>query len=60
MGDVYYRTFLSIHRIAPAFVELDTQLAIFEIEIKVVDFLALYRRSGKIGLFGGAEVGKLF
>jgi F-type H+-transporting ATPase subunit beta len=58
MGDVDYSTLLSIHRTAPAFVELDTQLAIFETGIKVVDLLAPYRRGGKIGLFGGAGVGK--
>jgi len=49
---------LPIHRQAPAFVELDTKLAIFETGIKVVDLLAPYRRGGKIGLFGGAGVGK--
>jgi F-type H+-transporting ATPase subunit beta len=47
-----------IHRKAPAFVDLDTKLAIFETGIKVVDLLAPYRRGGKIGLFGGAGVGK--
>jgi F-type H+-transporting ATPase subunit beta len=41
-----------------AFVDLDTKLAIFETGIKVVDLLAPYRRGGKIGLFGGAGVGK--
>jgi F-type H+-transporting ATPase subunit beta len=49
---------LPIHRQAPEFVELDTKLAIFETGIKVVDLLAPYRRGGKIGLFGGAGVGK--
>ena len=43
---------------APAFVDLDTELSIFETGIKVVDLLAPYRRGGKIGLFGGAGVGK--
>ena len=47
-----------IHRSAPAFVDLDTKLAVFETGIKVVDLLAPYRRGGKIGLFGGAGVGK--
>nr|YP_009692076.1 ATP synthase CF1 subunit beta [Microrhizoidea pickettheapsiorum]QEG77682.1 ATP synthase CF1 subunit beta [Microrhizoidea pickettheapsiorum] len=47
-----------IHRTAPAFVDLDTKLSIFETGIKVVDLLAPYRRGGKIGLFGGAGVGK--
>jgi F-type H+-transporting ATPase subunit beta len=49
---------LPIHRSAPAFTDLDTQLSIFETGIKVVDLLAPYRRGGKIGLFGGAGVGK--
>ena len=49
---------LPIHRSAPAFVDLDTRLSIFETGIKVVDLLAPYRRGGKIGLFGGAGVGK--
>ena len=48
----------SIHRSAPAFVDLDTRPSIFETGIKVVDLLAPYRRGGKIGLFGGAGVGK--
>jgi len=48
----------SIHRPAPEFVELDTKPSIFETGIKVVDLLAPYRRGGKIGLFGGAGVGK--
>jgi len=60
MGDVSTATegTLPIHRNAPAFVDLDTNLAIFESGIKVVDLLAPYRRGGKIGLFGGAGVGK--
>ena len=58
MGPVDYSTTLPIHREAPKFVDLDTQLAIFETGIKVVDLLAPYRRGGKIGLFGGAGVGK--
>jgi len=49
---------MGIHRPSPAFVDLDTNLSIFETGIKVVDLLAPYRRGGKIGLFGGAGVGK--
>jgi len=49
---------LPIHRPAPEFVDLETQPSIFETGIKVVDLLAPYRRGGKIGLFGGAGVGK--
>jgi F-type H+-transporting ATPase subunit beta len=57
-GEVDVKNTLPIHRAAPAFVELDTKLSIFETGIKVVDLLAPYRRGGKIGLFGGAGVGK--
>jgi F-type H+/Na+-transporting ATPase subunit beta len=58
MGPVNTEEKLPIHRPAPAFTDLDTRLAIFESGIKVVDLLAPYRRGGKIGLFGGAGVGK--
>jgi len=58
LGPVNVSEDLPIHRLAPTFVELDTKLAIFESGIKVVDLLAPYRRGGKIGLFGGAGVGK--
>jgi F-type H+-transporting ATPase subunit beta len=58
LGPVNTTEYLPIHRAAPAFVELDTKLSIFESGIKVVDLLAPYRRGGKIGLFGGAGVGK--
>lgn len=58
MGLIDYSKTLPIHRSAPSFVDLDTQLSIFETGIKVVDLLAPYRRGGKIGLFGGAGVGK--
>jgi F-type H+-transporting ATPase subunit beta len=47
-----------IHREAPAFVDQETQVQAFETGIKVVDLLAPYARGGKIGLFGGAGVGK--
>ena len=57
-GNVDVSTTSPIHRRAPEFVELDTKLSIFETGIKVVDLLAPYRRGGKIGLFGGAGVGK--
>jgi len=57
-GDVTYDETLPIHREAPIFTELETKPSIFETGIKVVDLLAPYRRGGKIGLFGGAGVGK--
>ena len=58
LGGIKTKDDFPIHRSAPAFVDLDTKLAIFESGIKVVDLLAPYRRGGKIGLFGGAGVGK--
>ena len=48
----------SIHREAPAFDQLSTTVEILETGIKVVDLLAPYIKGGKIGLFGGAGVGK--
>ena len=48
----------SIHRAAPEFEEQDTTAQIFETGIKVIDLIAPYTRGGKVGLFGGAGVGK--
>ena len=47
-----------IHRPAPKFEDMETSAAVFETGIKVVDLMAPYARGGKIGLFGGAGVGK--
>jgi len=47
-----------IHRDPPAFVDQSTKIEMFETGIKVIDLLAPYRKGGKIGLFGGAGVGK--
>src|ERR1700736_4114234 len=58
MGPVNAKTFLPIHRPAPAFDEQSTRLEMFETGIKVIDLLEPYLRGGKIGLFGGAGVGK--
>ena len=49
---------LAIHRPAPAYVEQSTEAQILVTGIKVVDLLAPYAKGGKIGLFGGAGVGK--
>ena len=49
---------MPIHRLAPDIDEQDTSTAILVTGIKVVDLLAPYRKGGKIGLFGGAGVGK--
>jgi F-type H+-transporting ATPase subunit beta len=48
----------SIHRPAPPFAEQSTTTELFETGIKVVDLLAPYQKGGKVGLFGGAGVGK--
>jgi F-type H+-transporting ATPase subunit beta len=58
MGSCDAPSGLPIHRPSPSFTDLETKPAIFETGIKVVDILAPYRRGGKIGLFGGAGVGK--
>ncbi|MGB3402510.1 MAG: F0F1 ATP synthase subunit beta [Microcoleaceae cyanobacterium] len=58
LGPVGTEETSSIHRSAPAFTELETSPSVFETGIKVLDLLAPYRRGGKIGLFGGAGVGK--
>jgi F-type H+-transporting ATPase subunit beta len=58
MGPINAKTTLPIHRSAPAFEEQSTRLEMFETGIKVIDLLEPYLRGGKIGLFGGAGVGK--
>ena len=57
-GDVDMSTTSPIHRAAPKLTELETKPTVFETGIKVIDLLAPYRRGGKVGLFGGAGVGK--
>ncbi|KAG5623672.1 hypothetical protein H5410_008890 [Solanum commersonii] len=57
-GDLKTEHYLPIHREAPSFVEQATEQQILVTGIKVVDLLAPYQRGGKIGLFGGAGVGK--
>jgi len=56
--DVSRKTQWSIHREPPKFEEQSTKSEIFETGIKVVDLLAPYAKGGKVGLFGGAGVGK--
>ncbi len=58
LGPVNTEETLPIHRPAPKLTELETKPSVFETGIKVVDLLAPYRRGGKVGLFGGAGVGK--
>ena len=57
-GPVNAEAYLPIHRDAPKFTDLETSPSVFETGIKVVDLLTPYKRGGKIGLFGGAGVGK--
>jgi len=57
-GPVNAKQYAPIHREPPQFVDQSTKVEIFETGIKVIDLLAPYRKGGKIGLFGGAGVGK--
>ncbi len=57
-GPIEFEKRMPIHRAAPAFDQQDTSSAVLVTGIKVVDLLAPYRKGGKIGLFGGAGVGK--
>jgi F-type H+-transporting ATPase subunit beta len=58
LGPVVAEKRMPIHRDPPGFVDQSTEVEMFETGIKVVDLLAPYSRGGKIGLFGGAGVGK--
>ena len=58
LGPVNATKHSPIHKEPPAFVDQSTEVEIFETGIKVIDLLAPYRKGGKIGLFGGAGVGK--
>lgn len=57
-GEVAADELYSIHRPAPSFEEQSVEPEMFETGIKVIDLIAPYQRGGKIGLFGGAGVGK--
>lgn len=57
-GPVSMEETFPIHRPAPKLTDLETKPSVFETGIKVIDLLTPYRRGGKIGLFGGAGVGK--
>jgi F-type H+-transporting ATPase subunit beta len=57
-GPVQAKKKYPIHRPSPSFAEQQTEKQLFETGIKVVDLLAPYQRGGKVGLFGGAGVGK--
>ncbi len=57
-GPINHKKTLPIHRQAPSFIEQSTESEILSTGIKVVDLIAPYAKGGKIGLFGGAGVGK--
>jgi F-type H+-transporting ATPase subunit beta len=57
-GPIKSKVSLPIHREAPSFVEQSTETEILSTGIKVIDLLAPYSKGGKVGLFGGAGVGK--
>ncbi len=58
LGEVNAQKYMPIHREAPTFAEQETSAEILETGIKVIDLLCPYAKGGKIGLFGGAGVGK--
>src|SRR3989338_2827024 len=57
-GEVRAKKFYSIHRPSPPLTEQETKQEIFETGIKVIDLIAPFIKGGKIGVFGGAGVGK--
>ncbi len=57
-GPVKASSMLPIHREPPAFDQMETEASLFETGIKVIDLIAPFKRGGKVGVFGGAGVGK--
>ncbi len=57
-GPVEAETYYPIHRAAPEFEELTTATEVFETGLKVIDLIAPFAKGGKVGIFGGAGVGK--
>lgn len=58
LGPVKATEFRPIHRHAPEFIDLDTSIKVLETGVKVIDLLVPFPRGGKMGMFGGAGVGK--
>ena len=58
LGPIEYKERMPIHRLAPAFDEQATTAEMFETGVKVIDLIQPFLKGGKIGLFGGAGVGK--
>jgi len=58
LGPISKQKMMPIHRLAPAFIEQDTTVRVLETGVKVIDLLVPFPRGGKMGMFGGAGVGK--
>jgi F-type H+-transporting ATPase subunit beta len=58
LGPISQEKMLPIHRHAPSFIEQDTSVRVLETGVKVIDLLVPFPRGGKMGMFGGAGVGK--
>ena len=58
LGDVVAKNYSPIHKESPSFLEQDTKVNVLETGVKVIDLLVPFPRGGKMGLFGGAGVGK--
>ncbi|MCB2149023.1 MAG: F0F1 ATP synthase subunit beta [Deltaproteobacteria bacterium] len=58
LGPVSQENMMPIHRLAPLFTEQDTEVRVLETGVKVIDLLVPFPRGGKMGMFGGAGVGK--
>lgn len=58
LGEISQEKMLPIHRHAPSFIEQDTSVRVLETGVKVIDLLVPFPRGGKMGMFGGAGVGK--
>jgi len=58
LGPVSQEKLMPIHRLAPLFTEQDTEVRVLETGVKVIDLLVPFPRGGKMGMFGGAGVGK--
>ena len=58
LGPIEAKTHMPIHRLSPTFMEQDTSVHVLETGVKVIDLLVPFPRGGKMGMFGGAGVGK--
>jgi F-type H+-transporting ATPase subunit beta len=58
LGAITAQNYMPIHRLSPSFMEQDTSVHVLETGVKVIDLLVPFPRGGKMGMFGGAGVGK--